>query len=235
MSRQELAERVNTWVWDHYKETVEHSANWICQLEQGTIRWPREMSRAALREILGAPTDAALGFTGDLRSARAAATLESVDRQQLIRTSRDLAALAALEPVAELLAELLEDTEPTPTPTRVGASDIEQIRTATQVLDSWSSTYGGGLVRATAMGQLRCSAGLLKATCSDELRLELHSALGDLADVAGYLAVDAGADKQTDRGVRFALACAEKAGDWPLRGEILSSMAEAGDLDWAAR
>jgi transcriptional regulator with XRE-family HTH domain len=226
LSRQELAELVNTWVWDHYNETLEHSANWVCQLEQGKIRWPREMSRAALRAILGAPTDAALGFTGDPRSARAAVTLKGVDRQQFIRTSRDLGVLAALGPVAELLAELLEDTEPTQTPTRVGASDIEQIRTATQVFGSWSGTYGGGLVRATAIGQLRCSAALLKATCPERLRPELFSAVGDLADVAGYLAVDAGADAQADRVYRFALACAEQAGDWPLRGEILSSMAK---------
>ncbi len=149
-----------------------------------------------------------------------------MDRQQFLRTSRDLGALAALGPVAELLAVLLEDTEPTPTPTRVGATDIEQIRTATQVFESWSGTYGGGLVRETVIGQLRCSAGLLAATCPDRLRPELFSAVGDLADVAGYLAVDAGADEQAGRVYRFALACAEEAGDWPLRGEILSSMAQ---------
>ena len=74
------------------------------------------------------------------------------------------------------------------------------------------------------MGQLRWAAGLRNATCPDRLRSELFSALGDLADVAGYLAVDAGADEQANRVYRFALACAEQADDWPLRGEILSSM-----------
>ncbi|MGH3707917.1 MAG: hypothetical protein ACRDRQ_07370 [Pseudonocardiaceae bacterium] len=46
------------------------------------------------------------------------------------------------------------------------------------------------------MDQLRWSAALRGAICPDELRPELHSALGDLAGVAGYLAVDAGADEQ---------------------------------------
>ncbi len=227
LSRQELAELVNAWAWNHHNKLEEHSANYIGQLERGLIRWPGKICREALRAILGVPSDAALGFV-NARSARGAEKLDKVDRQQFLRTSRDLGALAALGPgpVAELLAELLEDTEPTPAPTRVGATDIEQIRTVTQVFESWSGTYGGGLVRETAISQLRCSAGLLHATCPDLLVPELHSALGDLADVAGHLAMDAGADEQARRVYRFALACAEKAGDWPLRGEILSSMAQ---------
>jgi hypothetical protein len=220
LSRQELAELVNAWVWEHHEKVVEHSANWVCQLECGKIRWPGRVSREALRAILGVSTDAALGFV-NARSARAAVKLEHVDRQQFLRASRDLGALAVLGPVLALL----EGGEPTPVPRRVGATDIEQIRTATQVFESWSGTYGGGLVRETAMGQLRWSAGLLEATCPDRLRPELFSALGDLADVAGYLAVDVGADEQAGRVYRFALFCAEEAGDWPLRAEILSSMA----------
>ncbi len=223
LSRQELAELVNAWAWEHHKKMLEHSANWICQLECGKIRWPGTVSREALRAILGVSTDAALGFVGDPRSARATVKLEHVDRQQFLRTSRDLGALAALGP----LAALLEGGEPPPIPTRVGATDIEQIRTATRVVESWGRTYGGGgLAREAARGQLRWSAGLLGATCPDRLRPELFSAVGDLADVAGYLAVDAGADEQADRVYRFALGCAEEAGDWPLRGEILSSMAK---------
>ncbi len=221
LSRQELAELVNTWAWDHHEKMTEHSANWVGQLERGKIRWPGKVSREALRAILGASTDAALGFVND-RSARAAVKLEHVDRQQFLRTSRNLGVLAALGP----LAALLEGTEPTPIPTRVGATDIEQIRSATRVVESWGGTYGGGgLARETARGQLRWSAGLLNATCPDRLRPELLSAVADLAEVAGYLAVDAGADEEAGRVFRFALACAEEAGDWPLRGEILSSMA----------
>jgi hypothetical protein len=222
LSRQELAELVNAWVWEHHKKVTEHSANWVGQLERGKIRWPGTVSREALRAILGVSTDAALGFV-NARSARATVKLEDVDRKQFLRASLELGALAALGP----LAALLEGGEPTPIPRRVGATDIEQIRTATRVVESQGYAYGGGgLAWETAMGQLRWSAGLLEATCPDRLRAELFSALGDLADVAGYLAVDVGADEQADRVYRFALACAEQAGDWPLRGEILSCMAK---------
>ncbi len=221
LSRQELAELGNAWAWDHHEKLLEHSANWVCQLECGKIRWPGKVSREALRAILGVSTDAALGFV-NARSARAAVKLEDVDRQQFLRSSRDLGALAALGPVAALLA----GTEPTPIPTRVGATDIEQVRTAARVFDSWGDTYGGEVVRDAVMGQLRWSAGLLNATCPDRLRPELLCAVGDLAAVAGFIAQGAGAHEQAGRVYRFALGCAEKANDWPLRAEILSSMAK---------
>jgi transcriptional regulator with XRE-family HTH domain len=221
LSRQELAELVNAWAWEHHKKTEYHRANWVGQLERGKIRWPGKVSREALRAILGVSTDAALGFVND-RSARAAVKLENVDRRQFLHTPVGVGALAVLGPVAALLAS----TESTPTPTRVGATDIEQIRTATQVFESWGDVYGGGLLRETVMGQLRCSAGFLHATCPDQLHPELHSALGDLADVAGHMAVDANADEQARRVFGFALARAEEADDWPLRAQILSSMAQ---------
>ncbi|MGH4002058.1 MAG: XRE family transcriptional regulator, partial [Pseudonocardiaceae bacterium] len=89
LSRQELAELVNAWAWAHHEKTLEHSANWVGQLESGKIRWPGKVSREALRAILSVPTDAALGFV-NARSARAAVKLEKVDRQQFLRTSRNL-------------------------------------------------------------------------------------------------------------------------------------------------
>ncbi len=223
LSRQELAELVNAWVWEHHdKKVVTASANYIGRIELGKIRWPGKLYREAFRAILGVSTDAALGFV-NARSSRAAVKLEDVDRKKFLRATRDLGALTALGPVAELL----EGSEPTPVPRRVGASDIEQIRTATRVVQSWGRTYGGGgLARETAMAQLHWSAGLLEVTCPDRLRPQLFSAVGDLADVAGYLAVDVGAHEQADRVYRFALACAEQAGNWPLRAEILSSRAQ---------
>jgi hypothetical protein len=38
LSRQELAELVNTWAWDHHDKMLEHSSNWTGQLERGKIR-----------------------------------------------------------------------------------------------------------------------------------------------------------------------------------------------------
>ncbi|MGH3873403.1 MAG: XRE family transcriptional regulator [Pseudonocardiaceae bacterium] len=225
LTRQELAELVNTYIYDHHnKKTTEASANYIGQVERGDIRWPCKLYREAFREIFGVPTDAALGFV-NARSRRAAVKLDGVRRRKLIHNATILGvgALTLEEPLTALLT-LLKDSEPTPIPARIGATDIEQIRTATLAFESQSRTYGGGLVRDAVMGQLRWSAGLLKATCPDRLRPELFSAVGDLADMAGFLAVDAGAQEEGRRAYGFALVCAERAEDWPLRAEILSSM-----------
>jgi len=220
LSRQELAELVNAWAWDHHEKLLEHSANWVGQLERGKIRWPGKVSREALRAILGVSTDAALGFV-NARSARAAVRLENVDRQQFLRAGRNLSALAALGPVLALL----EGTEPTPIPTRVGVTDIEQIRAAAQMFSSWDFTYGGGLARDAVMGQLRWSAGLLDATCPARLRPELLSAVGGLARRAGYMAFDVGANEDAPQVLSFALACAEQAEDWDLRAYVLDGLA----------
>jgi transcriptional regulator with XRE-family HTH domain len=221
LSRQELAELVNTYVWEHHdKKVVQASANYIGQIERGKIRWPGKLTREALRSILGVPTDAELGFV-NARRARAVVKLENVDRQQFLRTSRDLGALAALGPIAALL----EGIKPTPIPTRVGATDIEQIRAAARVFQSWDRAYGGGVARDAAMGQLRWSVGLLGATCPARLRPELFSAVGDLANIAGYMALDVGAHEVARQTFHCALTCAEQAGDWHLRAYVLDSMA----------
>ena len=66
-----------------------------------------------------------------------------MDRKDfLCKTTLALGGLAmgALAPVAALL----EGGEPTPIPTRVGQTEIEQIRTAARVFESWDFTHGGG-------------------------------------------------------------------------------------------
>ncbi len=227
LTRQELAELVNAYIYDHHtKKMTEASANYIGQVESGKIRWPGKLYREAFREIFGVPTDAALGFV-NARSRRAAVRLDPVKRRKLLHnaTTLGVGALTLEEPVTALLT-LLEGNEPTPIPARVGATDIEHVRTATREFKSWSATHGGGMVREAAMGQLRWSAGLLGATCPDRLRPELFSAVGGLAATAGYLAEEVNAQEEGRRVCRFAVACAEKAQDWPLRAEVLSGMAE---------
>jgi hypothetical protein len=221
LTRQELAELVNTWVWDHHHKKVEASAGYVGQLERGTIRWPGRLYREALRAILGVPTDAALGFV-NARSRRAAVKLGNVKRKRFLGNTT-LVGVGAL--ILEPLAMFLGDSEPTPVPTRVGATEIEQVRTAARVFTSWEATYGGSFARDAALAQLRSSAGLLESTYPARLRPELFSAVGDLAETTGTMALDAGTHDDARQVFGFALGCAEKAEDWHLRAAVLSSMA----------
>jgi hypothetical protein len=223
LSRQELADLVNAWVWEHHNKTVFATANYIGKLEIGLIRWPDQARREAFRAILSVPKDSDLGFI-NARSQRAAVKLENVDRQNLIRGGAALGVGALVQGPLAALLEYLESSKRTPVPKRVGATDVEQVRAAKLVFQSWGLTYGGGPVRDAMMSQLHWSASLLKATYTDELSPALHSAVGDLADTAGYIALDAGADEEARRAFRFALACAEKAEDWHLRADVLGYM-----------
>jgi hypothetical protein len=62
MSRQELADAVNAYLAGTNDPDGPVTANHVGKLEQGTNTWPRALRRQAYRAILGATTDAELGF-----------------------------------------------------------------------------------------------------------------------------------------------------------------------------
>ena len=49
--------------------------------------------------------------------------------------------------------------------------------------------------------------------------------VGSFAETAGFMAVDDFAHEDARRIFRLALSCAEEAGDWHLRAQVLCSMA----------
>lgn len=231
LTRQELAELVNAWVYENTGLTnvAEVDANYIGKLEQGKIRWPQhEHRRAALRAALGVDTDSELGFRRPRRERRQRASL---DRQQV---SRPLQASAAAVG-GERGIDTFTVTEPTPVPSMVGAREVREVRAAAQAFGNWDARYGGGFVREAVMAQLRFAVQLLNAQCSEQTRADLLSAVGYLGHVTGFMTFDAYAHDDAQRMFRFALGCAEEAGDWHLRAKILSSMARqaiwCGDPD----
>ncbi|WP_434742452.1 hypothetical protein [Micromonospora sp. SH-82] len=62
MSRQELAEAVNTYLYEQHRHHFVVDARYIGKLERGEHRWPFARYRTALRAVLGNVTDAELGF-----------------------------------------------------------------------------------------------------------------------------------------------------------------------------
>jgi hypothetical protein len=62
LSRQELAEAVNAHVFAKFGRRIHLDGSYIGKLERGTIRWPRADCRNSLRNVLGAATDAEIGF-----------------------------------------------------------------------------------------------------------------------------------------------------------------------------
>lgn len=218
LSRQELAELHNDHVLTHFDEEARADADYIGKLELGVIRWPRERSRAAFRELLGVSSDEALGFYHH----RASVTkVEAVNRQAFTGGITDGLGTFGVAP----LAALLNDSAPTPVPTRVGQSEIDHVYATAEVFTTWDHSYGGGSVREAVLAQLRWSARLLDARCPARLRGELLRAIGFLAHTCGFMAFDMEIHGDALRAFQLAMACADAADDRNLRAAALSSMA----------
>ena len=68
LSRREVAEAVNAWIYENTKKTTTLDANYLAKLERGVVRWPSARYRAGLRAVRGVTTDAELGFYPPRRS-----------------------------------------------------------------------------------------------------------------------------------------------------------------------
>jgi hypothetical protein len=215
LSRQEVAELVNQWIYDTTGHLVELGESYIGKLERGVIRWPNKQYREAIRAVLRANSDAQLGFYA---TRRRSASVNDVDRQQFLRLAGSVMTLPWLE--------LFTPTTPTPVPAKIDLTEIEHIRSTTSAFRSWDNTHGGELAREAVFAQLRWAAQLLHSDCPNKLRPQLLAAVAWLGSVAGYMAFDALAHDDARRAYHFSLRCAEEAGDWQLRALILKRMAQ---------
>jgi hypothetical protein len=69
MSRQELAEAVNAYVFTATRRVYAMDAHYVGRLERGARRWPNADYRTGFRAVLGVDTDSALGFFRSYRAA----------------------------------------------------------------------------------------------------------------------------------------------------------------------
>ncbi|HEY8456559.1 MAG TPA: XRE family transcriptional regulator [Actinopolymorphaceae bacterium] len=218
MSRQELAELVNRYLYRLTKRQFALDANYVGKLERGVIRWPHKIYREAFRAVLNVSDDAQLGF----RNPRRPATSSPSKPEDSLLTSAMVESRSVAEPS---VYDLLAPTEPNPVPPRIGHDHVEHIRAAAALFRKSDHSYGGGFIREAVTAQLRWAAQLLEAQPPASVRRPLQEAIGELAAVTGFMAFDALAFEEAERIFKFALSCAEVCGNWHLRAKVLSSMA----------
>ncbi|RJQ73228.1 XRE family transcriptional regulator [Pseudonocardiaceae bacterium YIM PH 21723] len=80
----------------------------------------------------------------------------------------------------------------TPTPNRIGSTDVRQITAATRVLRTLDYQYGGGFCRDAVVAQLQWAQQLLQASATEQVKRELYVALADLHGLAGWTSFDTG-------------------------------------------
>ncbi|MFJ8580040.1 hypothetical protein [Micromonospora sp. NPDC093277] len=237
MSRAELADNVNAALhrlYPHRNLTAHYvDHRWIGKLERGEHRWPNEERRAGLRHVLGVANDAAIG----LYSPRRTSTATSADHD---RAAPDTASLTDLLPVGDLLQAVMPTTG-----RRIGHTAVSDLAARVHRLRLADDVLAGGDLVVPAFRELRAALTLYRETSHTELVGHgLLVQVGELAQIAGWIASDAGFTVLAERAYRLGASAARQAGDRSLAANLVGSLAyqhantgrerEAVDLTQAA-
>ncbi|WP_422647078.1 hypothetical protein [Actinoalloteichus caeruleus] len=222
------AERVN----EAYEEITgspgAYDAESIRRLLRGKVTWPHPDYRAALRSVFRVRSDSDIGFYSTRRrtTAKLRGMREKEEDVRRIDFLRGFAVLTGSALTGGSLAATLDDAAraTAAAPQAIGEEHIAQVRDATAFLRS--GDFAGTPLSLQAMaGQLRWAVDLLDASASHQDRIDLHAEVGSLAKVVGWAYFDQGHHHSADRYFRIGLHCADVAGSWWLRSEVLTCMA----------
>jgi hypothetical protein len=242
---------VNVWLWEHTGRRFELDDHLIGKWERGAVQYPIEPYRAALRAVLGAATDAELGFVraapsptppGVLLSASGTWTLADivhdaakVTESELINR-RDALRLAAVGGTALLgpLAGWVEPVTSHSLATRSGVfsvTEVEGLEHLVAAFRDWRSA-GAGLGRTAVVGQLADVAERLRTAPSRPLTDRVFVAGAELAKIAGSMAFDAGAHRSAQQHYVTAARMAKGGNNTSFGAVALAALArQSFDLD----
>jgi hypothetical protein len=229
MSRNELAEAVNAYLWRATEQRYELDGHAVARYERGEVVWPSAPYRSGLRAVLGAASDTDLGFRPTRRGNTAIANRSTGSALPALDygASVDL----GTSPI-EFLARI---SVKTPIPKCVGWVDVEHVRATTRAVAMSENLFGGGRSGEAAASQLRWAARLLDAKATDDVHRAMFESVGNLGSVVAFSAFDVADYQSADRCFQFALWCADQGGSWALRANTLSDMARKavylGDTD----
>jgi transcriptional regulator with XRE-family HTH domain len=112
----------------------------------------------------------------------------------------------------------------TPTPGRIGMTDVRQVEAATRALRSLDYQYGGGSCRDAVIAQLSWGQQMLGASATDVVTQRLHIALADLHNLAGWTSFDIGLLDSARNHFGKGLELAKEGRSEPLVANILYRM-----------
>ncbi|MGI5129253.1 hypothetical protein ACQEVB_20780 [Pseudonocardia sp. CA-107938] len=215
MSRAELADAVNTWLWHHTGTRYELDDHLIGKWERGIVRCPIREYRAALRAVLGVDSDAALGFYSVRRTTASAAAVmptagsgpwtrddiavDATEAAQQYLISRRAAVRGAaailggptlLAPLAPWLSPLADDPGLAARRGPFALAEVEAIESVTAGFRAWRSTAGLG--RTAVVGQLADIVDRVHTAPEGPLTNRVFCAAAELAKISGAMGFDAG-------------------------------------------
>ncbi|MGH3565548.1 MAG: hypothetical protein ACRDRH_05860 [Pseudonocardia sp.] len=245
LSRAELAEQVNAWLWEHTEQRFGLDDHLIAKWERGTVRYPIAPYRSALRAVLEVSTDAELGFippprrqpsaapdqpderawtrTGILDDATAAVEMDVLNRRNALRVTA-IGGAALLGPLAHWLEPLADG----PLSGRSGAFAVAELEAVEHLVatlfQQWHSDESG-LGRTAVVGQLTDLSDRLRGAPDGPLTDRAFLAAAELANVAGWMAFDTGAHHIAQRHYITAVRLAKAGGNASFGAFALASLA----------
>lgn len=226
MSRQELADAVNAYLWNEHRVRERLDEKDVGKLERGENRWPGKLRREAFRAILRVEADSQIGFfitRGTSKGFDVASTLPILrDAQRVVGTGgsgeRRRVLLSGIAMIAA--ASGLFGGSGWAERRRVGSSDVARLNALTVLYRSMDYEYGGGSL-VTDVGRFAESASaLLDLSYSDSLAPALHSSIAAARQLAGWTAFDAGRHSDAQRHLLSAEREAVAGGDLLLAARV---------------
>ncbi|GDY31060.1 transcriptional regulator [Gandjariella thermophila] len=243
MSRAELAEAVNAWVRAHTGRAGALDGHYVARLERGVIRWPGNNYRAGFRAVLGVRSDEDIGFrpprrcVPDQEPPDAASDPAMPDEWTERAAEEWVAAVEAGDgrPIAETTALRLAHAWLVAEPPqrvelragrRIGVDLVDGIVRRVASLRRLDDFVAGGDLNPAIERELRATAHLVRtASYTDAVGRRLLAALGELCQLAGWVAADAGLNQRAGRHYLAGVSAAHAAGDAALAGNLVSSLA----------
>jgi transcriptional regulator with XRE-family HTH domain len=147
---------------------------------------------------------------------------EREEVRQLLAHAANVTMGAAVDEVAKWWQPV--ERAGTPTPHRVGPSDVIQVESITSVMRALDYRYGGGACRDAVAAQVRWTQRLLTTDYTDDVGRRLHLALADLHNLAGWTSFDVGLYSPARRHFARALEQAKHGDDASLVANVLYRM-----------
>jgi hypothetical protein len=138
---------------------------------------------------------------------------------------------AAVRPPSPSLSDFLPDGDPlapleTRTGRRIGMAQVDDLRQRVHGLRLADDVLAGGDLIRPALRELRSAVRLFQdSTHTEPVGREFLGQIGELAQIAGWVASDAGQHAEAERIYRLGLSAAHQAGDGTLAGNLLGSLA----------
>ena len=236
LSRREVAEAVNMWIYENTKKTTTLDANYLAKLERGVVRWPSARYRAGLRAVLGVATDAELGFYPPRRSgttvtkaldttlgagggllAANRAGPNSADTAMPVSVSRQLEAVeVALVSAADESARLLAWTEAS----NIGDLTLEQMHSEVRWIARSYLKVPTLPLFARARAIRDQAFALLDGHQRPDQSHHLYAAAGWALTLLAWISTDLGRPDAANTHARAAWLCADNADHHGLRAWI---------------